>query len=47
MPTSPVIMNLALNGLERYLKEAVAKSQGGIQTKVHVIRFADGMPVQA
>jgi RNA-directed DNA polymerase len=38
---SPVIMNLALNGLERYLKDAVAKSQGGIQTKVHVIRFAD------
>ena len=38
---SPVIMNLALNGLERYIKDAVPKAQGGIQTKVHVIRFAD------
>jgi RNA-directed DNA polymerase len=38
---SPVIMNLALNGLERYIQDAVPTSQGGIQTKVHVIRFAD------
>jgi RNA-directed DNA polymerase len=38
---SPVIMNLALNGLERRLKDAFPKSQGGARMKVHAIRFAD------
>jgi RNA-directed DNA polymerase len=38
---SPVIMNLALNGLERYIKDAFPKTQGGTRTKIHVIRFAD------
>jgi RNA-directed DNA polymerase len=38
---SPVIMNLALNGLERHIKDAFPKTQGGTRTKVHVIRFAD------
>jgi RNA-directed DNA polymerase len=44
---SPVIMNLALNGLERHIKDAFPTFQGRTRTKVHVIRFADGMPVQA
>jgi RNA-directed DNA polymerase len=44
---SPAIMNLALNGLERHIKHALPASQGGARTKVHVIRFADGTPVQA
>ncbi|HEY7533380.1 MAG TPA: hypothetical protein VH681_11445 [Nitrospiraceae bacterium] len=47
MPPSPVIMNLALNGLERHIKDAFPTFQGRTRTKVHVIRFADGMPVQA
>jgi RNA-directed DNA polymerase len=38
---SPVIMNLALNGLERRIKDAFPTSQGGTRTKIHVIRFAD------
>ena len=38
---SPVIMNLALNGLERHLKQAFPAFQGHTRTKVHVIRFAD------
>jgi RNA-directed DNA polymerase len=38
---SPVIMNLALNGLERHIKDAFPKSQGGVRMKVHTIRFAD------
>jgi RNA-directed DNA polymerase len=44
---SPVIMNLALNGLERHIKDAFPQTQGGTRLKVHAIRFADGMPVQA
>ena len=38
---SPVLMNLALNGLERHIKEAFPRFQGHMRTKVHVIRFAD------
>jgi RNA-directed DNA polymerase len=38
---SPVIMNLALNGMERHIKEAFPPSHRGIRTKVHVIKFAD------
>ena len=38
---SPVIMNLALNGLERHIKGAFPAFQGAHRTKVHVIRFAD------
>jgi RNA-directed DNA polymerase len=38
---SPVMMNLALNGLERHIKNAIPTSQGGVRTKVHTIRFAD------
>ena len=38
---SPAIMNLALNGLERHIKSAFPASQGGIRTKIHVMRFAD------
>jgi RNA-directed DNA polymerase len=38
---SPVIMNLALNGLERHIKDAFPKTQGGVRMKVHTIRFAD------
>jgi hypothetical protein len=34
-------MNLALNGLERHIKDAFPKSQGGVRMKVHTIRFAD------
>lgn len=42
---SPVLMNLALNGLESYLKEALPVRRGNVQTKVHVIRFADDFVV--
>ena len=38
---SPVIMNLALNGLERPITQAFPAFQGHTRTKVHVIRFAD------
>ena len=38
---SPVIMNLALNGLERHIKSAFPAFQGGVRPKVHTIRFAD------
>jgi RNA-directed DNA polymerase len=38
---SPVMMNLALNGLERHIKGAFPTFQGHTRTKVHVIRFAD------
>jgi len=42
---SPVLMNLALNGLESYLKGALPRRQGNVQTKVHVIKFADDFVV--
>ena len=38
---APVIMHLALNGMERHMKAAFPKSQGGIRTKVHVSKFAE------
>jgi RNA-directed DNA polymerase len=38
---SPVMMNLALTGLERPITDAFPKSQGGRRTKIHVITFAD------
>jgi RNA-directed DNA polymerase len=38
---SPVMMNLALNGLERHIKQAFPRYQGHIRTKIHTIRFAD------
>lgn len=43
---SPVLMNLALNGLERYLKEVLPNRRGSVQTKVHTIRFADDFVVK-
>jgi RNA-directed DNA polymerase len=42
---SPVLMNLALNGLESDLKRSLPIRQGNVQTKVHVIRFADDFVV--
>jgi RNA-directed DNA polymerase len=42
---SPVIMNLALNGLERHIKGAFPTFQGHTRTKVHVIRFSDDFVV--
>ena len=42
---SPVIMNLALNGLERHIKGGFPTFQGHTRTKVHVIRFADDFVV--
>jgi RNA-directed DNA polymerase len=38
---SPVMMHLALHGLERHIKDAFPKSQGGARMKVHTLRFAD------
>jgi RNA-directed DNA polymerase len=38
---SPVIMTLALNGLERHIKQAFPTFQGHTRTKVQVSRFAD------
>jgi RNA-directed DNA polymerase len=38
---SPVIMHLALNGLERHITAAFPTFQGGARMKVHAIRFAD------
>jgi RNA-directed DNA polymerase len=38
---SPVLMNLALTGLERHVKGACPAYQGTHRTKVHVIRLAD------
>ena len=38
---SPVIMNLALTGLERHITGALPTFQGTHRPKVHVIRFAD------
>lgn len=38
---SPVIMHLALTGLERHITGALPTFQGTHRTKVHVIRFAD------
>ena len=40
-PLSLVIMNLALNGLERHIKDAFPTYQGGARMKVHAIRCAD------
>jgi hypothetical protein len=34
-------MNLALNGLESDLRRSLPIRRGNVQTKVHVIRFAD------
>jgi len=42
---SPVLMNLALNGLESDLKKALPFRRGNVQTKVHVVRFADDFVV--
>ena len=36
-------MNLALTGLERYIKGAFLTYQGKHRTEVHVIRFADDL----
>jgi RNA-directed DNA polymerase len=38
---SPVIRHLALNGLERHIKQAFPAFQGHTRTKVHVLRCAD------
>lgn len=38
---SPVMMNLALNGLKWHIKQAFPRYQGHTRTKVHAIRFAD------
>jgi RNA-directed DNA polymerase len=39
--SAPVSMTLALNGLERHIKQAVPACQGHTRTTVHVIRCAD------
>jgi RNA-directed DNA polymerase len=38
-------MNLALNGLASHLRGALPRRQGNVQTKVHVIKFADDFVV--
>ena len=38
---APVIMNLALTGVERHIKGAFPTFQGTHRTKGHVLRFAD------
>ena len=42
--SSPVLANMALDGLEKILREKYPKKTGG---KVHLVRYADGTPVQA
>ena len=45
---SPVLANLALDGLERRLKEQCPTPHGETadRRKVHMVRYADGTPVQ-
>jgi len=40
-PISPVIANMALDGLEKYLRERLPKRNEGQKTKVNLVRFAD------
>ena len=45
---SPVLANLALDGLEKRLREKYpAATPLSRQVKVNLVRYADGMPVQA
>jgi RNA-directed DNA polymerase len=45
---SPVMANLALDGLERLLrKHYPSTTRRGRQAQVHLVKYADGMPVQA
>jgi retron-type reverse transcriptase len=46
---SPVLANLALDGLERRLKEQCPTPHGETaeRRQVHMVRYADGTPVQA
>ncbi len=39
---SPVLANLALDGLERRIREAFPRtSRRGLDSKVHIVRYAD------
>ena len=40
-PISPVIANMALDGLQKYLRERLPKRNEGQKTKVNLVRFAD------
>ena len=40
-PISPVIANMALDGMEKYLRERLPKRMEGQKTKVNLVRFAD------
>lgn len=44
---SPVLANLALDGLERALRTRFPKPKSGYNAKVNLVRYCDGMPVQA
>jgi RNA-directed DNA polymerase len=44
---SPVLANLALDGLERCLQTAFPKTGRGRHAKINLVRYADGTPVQA
>ena len=47
-PISPVWANLTLDGLEQKLREKYPKATvQSRRAKVHLIRWADGTPVQA
>ena len=40
-PLSPVLMNMALDGLEKYLNEHLPRYHKGQRIKVNLVRFAD------
>ena len=45
---SPVIANLALDGLERLLRARYpSATRRGKHAQVHLVKYADGTPVQA
>jgi RNA-directed DNA polymerase len=44
---SPVLANLALDGLERELRRHFPSPKRGDNAKVHVVRYCDGTPVPA
>jgi hypothetical protein len=44
---SPVLANLALDGLEGELRRHFPSSKKGDHAQVHVVRYCDGTPVQA
>ena len=44
---SPVLANLTLDGLERELRMRFPRLKRGYHAQVHLVRYCDGMPVQA